>query len=322
MTASTWSGRKVLVTGGAGFVGSQLTKRLLREGASVLVLDDLFTGRVEQLGSHPNLQLVIGSVTDESLVREVVGQVDMVFHLAARNIIISTKDPRNDYETNIGGTLNVLLAVREQAGRISRVVYASSASVYGNPRYLPINEDDRINILSPYAASKYGGEMYCRAFTENFGLPTAIVRYSNVYGEGQSPTNPYCGVVAKFMEGAEHGRPFSIHGDGYQTRDYTYISDTVEATLQAGGQPQAQNQVFNVGTGIETSVLALAQEVNALYGGGLKTEHIERRDVDNVRRRVLNIEMARSHLRWIPQVSLAAGLKLTKGWLGTQRGSV
>jgi UDP-glucose 4-epimerase len=319
MTQFVWEGKRVLVTGGAGFVGSQLVKRLLSEGARVLVLDDLYTGREENLPRHSGLDLVIGSVTDEGMVQRVVGQAEVVFHLAARNIIVSTKDPRNDFETNIGGTLNVLLAAKAHPDQVTRVVYASSASVYGNPRYLPINEDDRINILTPYAASKYGGEMYCRAFTENYGIRTAVVRYSNVYGEGQSPANPYCGVVAKFMDAAEHGKPLCIHGDGYQTRDYTYVGDAVEATLRAGSSPQAENQVFNVGTGNETSVLALAQAVSGLYAGIPPIEHVERRDIDNVRRRVLNIEMARSRLRWIPEVPLAKGLELTKKWLAVER---
>ncbi len=303
------------MTGGAGFVGSQVTKRLLKEGAVVTVLDDLFTGRRENMGDHPQLHFVKGSVVDRQLVDQLVAQADHVFHLAARNIIVSTQEPWSDFETNIGGTLNVLLAARSHMERVRRVVYSSSASVYGNPRYLPINEDDRISILSPYASSKMGGENYCRAFSENYGVPTTIVRYSNVYGEGQSPTNPYCGVIAKFMDSAAQGKPLCIHGDGYQTRDYTYVSDAVEATLLAGSTVQAENQVFNVGTGMETSVLGLAQIINTLYGGGCEIVHIERRDIDNVRRRVLNIEMARSRLRWIPQVPLAKGLEMTKQWL-------
>jgi nucleoside-diphosphate-sugar epimerase len=169
---------KILVTGGAGFVGSNIVHRLLQDGATVIVLDDFYTGSEANLPlEHPRLEIIRGSVTDFDLVRDAVRRSTIVIHLAARNIIVSTKNPREDYEVNIGGTLNVLLAVRE-AG-IRRVVYSSSASVYGNPRYLPINEDDATNMLSPYAVSKFAGENYCKAFYESYGLSTAVVRYSN-----------------------------------------------------------------------------------------------------------------------------------------------
>ena len=139
-----------------------------------------------------------------------------VVHQAARNIIVSTPNPREDFEVNVGGTLNVLLAAQELG--VDRVVYASSASVYGNPRYLPINEDDAVNVLSPYAVSKYSGENYCRAFYETYGLSTAAVRYSNVFGPSQRSENPYAGVVAKFFESAMQGEAPRVHGDGEQTR--------------------------------------------------------------------------------------------------------
>ena len=186
-------------------------------------------------------------MTDAPLVRDLVADASVVFHMAARNIIASTKNPRDDFETNIGGTLNVLLAARDS--RPDRVVYTSSASVYGNPRSIPINEDDPLVLLSPYAVSKLGGENYCNAFHESYGLPVAVVRYSNVFGEGQRPDNPYCGVVSKFFAAAMAGEPLSIHGDGEQTRDYTYVDDAVAATLMAAIHPRAEGEVFNIGTG-------------------------------------------------------------------------
>jgi UDP-glucose 4-epimerase len=182
----------VTVTGGAGFIGSRTVRRLLNEGANVVVLDDFFTGSEGNLPVHdPKLEIVRGSVTQYELVRDVVKGVRFVLHLAARNIIVSTRNPREDFEVNIGGTLNILLAAREHA--TPRVVYASSCSIYGNPRYLPSNEDEGANMLSPYAVSKYAGENYCKAFYENYGLSTTAVRYSNVYGPGQSAANsPPC----------------------------------------------------------------------------------------------------------------------------------
>ncbi len=308
---SAFEGRRVLVTGGAGFVGGAVVRRLVGSGASVTVLDDLFTGRVEVL--PPEARFVEGSVTDGGLVDRLVAEADVVFHMAARNIIASTKNPRDDFATNIGGTLNVLMAAR--AAGTSRVVYTGSTSVYGNPRSIPINEDDAPVPLSPYAASKLGGENYCAAFHESYALPVSVVRYSNVFGEGQRPDNPYCGVVSKFFAAAYAGRPLSIHGDGQQTRDFTYIDDAVDATLLAAIAPRAIGEVFNVGTGIETSINELAMLVAQAAGRDVPIEHIDRRDIDNIRRRVVNIEKARRMLRWSPQVSLPHGLAMTARWL-------
>lgn len=309
--ADAMAGRRVLVTGGAGFVGAALVARLVAAGASVVVLDDLFTGREEAV--RAGARLVVGSVADEVLVQPLVAESDIVFHLAARNIIASTKDPRQDFATNIGGTLNVLLAAREHG--IDRVVYTGSTSIYGNPRSIPINEDDPAVTLSPYAVSKLGGEQYCMAFYESYGLPVSVVRYSNVFGIGQRPDNPYCGVIAKFFEAALAGRPIQVHGDGEQTRDYTFIDDAVDATLLAAIRPRAEGEVFNVGTGIETSVNDLAVEVGRAVGVPIEIVHIDRRDIDNIRRRVVNIEKARRMLRWSPQVTLSDGLARTAAWM-------
>jgi len=306
-----FAGRRVLVTGGAGFVGGRLVRNLVEQGARVTVLDDLFTGQAEIIPT--SAQFVRGSVTDEALVRELVADSSIVFHLAARNIIASTKNPRDDFETNIGGTLNVLLAARES--RPDRVVYAGSTSVYGNPRSIPINEDDPVTMLSPYAVSKMGGEHYCSAFYENFGVRIAIVRYSNVYGIGQRPDNPYCGVVSKFFASALAGEPLQIHGDGMQTRDFTYIDDAVDATLMAGIHPRAEGEVFNVGTGIETNVNALAEAIGQALDRPIEISHIDRRDIDNIRRRVVNIEKIRRMLHWTPQITLDRGLSETARWL-------
>lgn len=305
--------KRVLVTGGAGFVGANLVRRLCREGAQVTLLDDFFTGKLHNLyGLDGQYELVRGSVNDRALIHDLVARHELIFHLAARNIIASTKNPYEDFETNIGGTLNILLAARES--RPERVIYTSSVSVYGNPRYLPINEDDPVSLLTPYAVSKYAGEGYCRAFYESYDVPVVVVRYSNVYGPGQDPTNPYCGVVSKFMNRASMGAAPVIHGDGQQTRDFTYIEDAIEATLLAGLSAKAEGEVFNIGSGIETNVNTLAQMVLDLYGLELKPEHVDRRDIDNIRRRVLNIEKIRRVLRWTPHVTLAEGLRRTHQW--------
>jgi len=309
-----FAGRRVLVTGGAGFVGGRVVRRLVEQGAHVTVLDDLFTGRTEVLPTA--VQFVQGSVTDATLVRDLVADASVVFHMAARNIIASTRNPLDDFQTNIGGTLNVLMAARES--RPDRVVYTSSTSVYGNPRSIPINEDDPLVLLSPYAVSKLGGENYCGAFYESYGVPVAVVRYSNVYGPGQRPDNPYCGVVSKFFAAAWAGEPIQVHGDGEQTRDYTFVDDAVAATLMAAIHPRAEGEVFNVGTGIETSVNALAAGIAAAAGRKVEVQHVDRRDIDNIRRRVVNIEKIRRMLRWVPQVTLERGLAETAEWLARE----
>jgi UDP-glucose 4-epimerase len=305
------AGRRVLVTGGAGFVGCNLVRRLLRQDARVTVLDDLFTGVRENL-PPTGFEFVEGSVCDRAVVERLVGRSDVIVHAAARNILVSTRNPLEDYETNIGGTLHVLLAAR--AAGVDRIVYTSSTSVYGNPRYLPVNEDDHLSLLTPYAVSKLAGENYCMAFYESYGLPTTAVRYSNLYGPGQDPANPYCGVVARFTEALFAGRPPVVHGDGNQTRDFTYIDDAVEATLLAAVSERAVGEVFNVGTGVETRVNELALLLGRIVGSELVPEHHDRRDVDNIRRRVVNIEKTRRALRWVPEVTLEEGLRRTVEW--------
>lgn len=310
--------KKVLVTGGAGFVGSNLVNALVKEGADVTVLDDLFTGVKENIAVLKDIHFIEGTVTDYKLIEKLVKKADIVFNLAVRNIIVSTISPQLDFQVNTGGMFNVLQAARTQG--VEKVVYTSSASVYGNPRYLPINEDDRLSSLSPYAASKLSGETYCSAFYESYGVPVTAVRYSNVYGINQSPTNPYCGVVSKFFDRVMDGYAPYIHGDGEQTRDFTYVTDAVEATLLAALSPKSNGEIFNIASGKETSVNELASHIARLAGSGVAPVYVDKRDIDNIRRRVLNIEKIRRVLRWSPQVNLRTGIGLTYDWLRSLNG--
>ena len=305
--------KNVLVTGGAGFVGSRIVGQLLDAGANVRVLDDFSTGLRTNLPDGRPIDVVEGTVQSFDAVRSAMTDQDIVIHAAARNIVLSTRNPRDDFDVNIGGTLNVLLAGRELP--LSRIVYTSSCSIYGNPRYLPIAEEEPVNLLSPYAVSKFGGEGYCHAFYESYNLPTAVVRYSNVFGYGQSTDNPYCGVVAKFFEAGVANTSPQIHGDGEQTRDYTFVEDAVAATLAVAVSPRAIGQAYNVGTGRETSVNRLAALIAEITGSTATPTHVDRRDIDNIRRRVVNIEKIRRELRWIPSNTIEQGLKKTYEWL-------
>lgn len=309
----TLQNKKVLVTGGAGFVGSIIVKKLLNEGTRVTVLDNLFTGLISQIPKHPNVTFIEGDVEDMSIVDAVVKEHKLIIHAAAKNIIVSTKNPYNDFKTNIGGTLNILLAAKKYG--IDKLVYTGSASVYGNPESLPIKEDSLVYTLSPYAVSKLAGENYCIAFYESYELPCAVVRFSNVYGINQTPDNPYCGVVSKFFDSAMKGKPIQIHGDGEQTRDFTFVNDSALATIEALKNPKSTGMVFNTGTGIETSINDLAIKIIQITNSKSSIEYIDKRDIDNIRRRVVSIEQIRRVLRWTPQNTIEKGLQKTYEWL-------
>lgn len=316
-----YTGKKVLVTGGLGFIGTNLVLKLDSLPVSkIVVLDNLFTGQRRNLNLFSSkCTFVEGCVEDYRLLLDLVKQVNVVFHLAARNIIVSTKNPSADFDTNARGTFNLLEACR-QAGSVERVVYTSSASVYGNPTHLPVSENDAVYALNPYAASKASGESYCQAYFETYQVPTVIVRYSNVYGVHQSPAQPYSGVISKFIFSALRGDSLTIHGDGEQTRDYTFVDDTVLATVHAAWSPQAIGGTFNVGTGVEVSVNQLAHIIREAVAAEMGTSpvglvHVERRDIDNVRRRVMSIEQARRVLRWFPSFTLREGICRTIRWV-------
>jgi UDP-glucose 4-epimerase len=305
--------KNVLVTGGAGFVGSNIVGILLNKGAKVTVLDNLFTGSKDLLPDHKNLTFIEGDVCDDSLIEKLVQEFKLIIHAAAKNIIISTKNPYEDYETNIGGTLKWLIACKKYG--VEKFVYTGSASVYGNPSVIPIPESSAIYTLSPYAVSKLAGENYCISFYESYNLPTTIVRYSNVYGVNQDPNNPYCGVVSKFFEKALNNEPILIHGDGEQTRDFTYVNDTALATVEALTNSKSIGNIFNTGSGYEVSINTLAEKIIKLSGSKSTIQHIDKRDIDNIRRRAVNIEHIRRVLRWSPSYTLDKGLEATLNWI-------
>jgi UDP-glucose 4-epimerase len=311
-------GKKVLVTGGAGFVGSNVVKALVNEhGAEVSVLDDLFTGDMKHL-KDVDCTFINGSVEDVETVNKAIEGKEVVFHMAARNIIVSNKFPRQDLNVNVLGSFNVFDACRMH--NVERIVYTSTSSIYGNPTVIPISERDEKSFLSFYSGSKYAAEIYAKTFYEVFEMPIAIVRYSNVYGTNQSPSNPYCGVIGKFIEAAFKNETIRIHGDGEQTRDFTFITDAVSATIAAATYDRAVGSEYNIGTGVEISVNNLAELIIEKTGSKSVIEHIDKRDIDNIRRRVLNIEHIRHDLRYQPTVTIKQGIERTIDWYRADKG--
>ena len=300
-----------LVTGGAGFIGSHLVDELVRRQQRVKVLDDLSTGRLENLTQVlDDIELIEGDIRDQSAVRAAVKGVDYVPHQAAlASVAQSVADPLTTNEVNVTGTLNVLLAARD-AG-VKRVVFASSCAVYGDSPALPLNEEMPTRPLSPNAASKLAGEDYCLAFHEVFGLPTVSLRYFNVFGSRQDPTSPYSAVIPKFITAALNDEPLTIYGDGAQSRDSVYVSNVVSAVLLACQAPAAAGQVINISCGERYSLLDLESYLKPLLTGhSLCVEHLDPRPGD-VRHSQGDIQKARLLLSYEPLVDFEKGLAKT-----------
>jgi UDP-glucose 4-epimerase len=296
-----------LVTGGAGFIGSHLVEALIKRGGRVRVLDDFSTGRRENLRTVAGeIELVEGNVADFHIASHAVAGCDYVFHLAAiSSVQASLEDPQGTHRVNAGGTWNALNAARE-AG-VQRVVFASSAAVYGDHTALPLREQLAPHPLSPYAADKVAGEMYCRAFHASYGLPTVALRFFNVYGPRQDPGSPYSGVISIFAARMARGERPTIFGDGKQTRDFVYVADVVRAMLLACEREEAVGEVFNVAGGRQTSVRRLAEELNRALDTKLKPDFGPAREGE-VRFSQGDASRARQMLGWEARVSLREGL--------------
>lgn len=306
-------GKKVLITGGFGFVGHNLAKELIENhDCRVTIIDNLLNSSVSTLDKYASK---ITHINDSVITFDLslLDDFEIVFHLACIQIAHSSKDPFLDLETNAGSTLRMLEYYRWHQTKLEKFLYTSSASVYGNAQFGICSESGPSRTLSHYASSKYLGENYTLMYHKLYGIPTTSVRYSNVYGYGQSPSNAYCGVLGKFIHNALIGEPLRIFGDGQQTRDYTFITDAVNATVIAATHPSSNGEVFNVGTGIETSV---NQIVNLLHEKfpNINVEHVAPRDIDNIRRRYMDINLIQTKLGWEPVVSFEIGLDKTIEW--------
>lgn len=302
-----------LVTGGAGFIGSHLVEQLVRLRRPVRIFDDFSTGLEENLKPFPSVEIVRGSLTDPHAVFAAMDNVETVFHLGAMaSVAKSLEDPIGCHEVCATGTLNVLEAARRANAR--RVVYAASSSAYGSASD-PAGqcETTPLNTLSPYATAKLSGEFYCQAFASSYGLETVRLRFFNIFGPRQRADSPYSGVIAIFIAALAAGRTPIIHGDGGQTRDFTYVANAVSAMLKASEAPGVSGQVFNVGTGAAISVLDLVNCLNRLLDTNILPRHEPAR-VGDVRTSRANIQRIRESLNYEPLVNFEDGLRHTLAW--------
>lgn len=299
---------RVLVTGGAGFIGSHLVEQLLALGNRVRVMDNLSTGKRENLPRlHPALEFIGGDIRDRRTVAGCMRQIDAVFHLAAIASVQATMDdPVGAHETNLDGTLYLLDAAR-RAG-VRRFVYASSAAVYGDGLTPPVSEESPPRPVSPYAIDKLGGEYYLEHYHRKYRLNATSFRFFNVYGPRQDPGSPYSGVISLFLDRMARGEPLTVYGDGRQTRDFVYVGDLATLLAKALYQDGLAGETFNVGTGVESSLLELIAELEALSGRLLTVEHQEAR-LGDIRRSRADISRLRQRFGFAPATPLRVGLR-------------
>jgi len=299
--------KKVVITGGAGFIGSHLAELLLSRGYHIVIIDDLSTGKKENvtgLVRKDNVRFVQGSILDLHLLEETFNGVDLAFHLAAiPSVPRSLQNPLLTNEVNITGTLNVLLAARDN--NVKKVIYASSSSVYGDTPTLPKREDMIAYPQSPYALTKLVGEYYCHIFHRIYDLPTICLRYFNVYGPGQDSSSQYAAVIPIFVAKVLQDEPLIIYGDGEQSRDFTFVKDVTRANI-IGAESNACG-VFNIGRGENNTINNLAKTIARIMGKDLRSEYRPQRPGD-VKHSLADISKARA-IGYEPQYSLYKGLK-------------
>ncbi len=299
-----------LITGGAGFIGSHLVQELIRYQQDVRVLDNLSSGTRQNLeGVLDRIDLVDGDIRDLAAVQRAMKGVRYVLHQAALcSVPRSVEDPSSTNEINVQGTLNVLLAAR--GAGVERVVYASSSSVYGESHLRIQEEDQRPSPISAYAVSKFAGELYCRLFARLYGLETVILRYFNVFGPRQDPESEYAAVIPRFILQALRGEPIEVHGDGLQSRDFTFVTDIVQANLLAAKAPNVSGEVFNVGCGDSHAVMDIVFFLSKFLGIDIQWRKTPPRKGD-VRRTQADISKAKRLLGYEVEVEFPVGLALT-----------
>jgi nucleoside-diphosphate-sugar epimerase len=304
------SGRRALVTGGAGFIGSHIADRLVEDGWSVAILDDFSSGREENLARcRDRIELLRGDLRDRELVARGVRGAEVVFHQAAlASVSRSIAEPERTNDVNVAGTLGLLEAAR-RAG-VRRLVFAASSSAYGDAPTLPKVETMPANPMSPYALQKYAGEVYCGLYTRLYGFETVALRYFNVYGPRQDPRSEYAAVVPRFVMACLRSQPPRIYGDGEQTRDFTFVSDAVQANLLAADAPRASGAMVNIARGRRISLNRLLREILELTGAEVAPRHDPPRAGD-VRDSLADLGRAGELLGYAPAVDLREGLLRT-----------
>lgn len=308
---------KLLVTGGAGFIGSHIVEALVRRGDAVRVLDNLSTGKEENLiAVRDRIEFLQGDLQNPSDIAQAVAGIDIVFHQAAlRSVARSVDDPVTTNSVNVMGTLLLLESCRR--ANVKRMVYASSSSVYGDNQRYPQKEDLRPSPISPYAVSKLAGEHYCIVFSKTLGLETVSLRYFNVFGPRQRPESQYAAVIPQFMHAARQGISLEVHWDGRQSRDFTYIENVVQGNLLAASARGVAGDFFNIASGKCYSLLQLIHELEKLAGHPLQRKHTPQRQGD-VRKTLADIRKAKRLLHYQPQVNFQEGLRHTWEWSMSQ----
>lgn len=297
----------VLVTGGAGFIGSHLVERLLARGYRVRVLDDLSSGKRENLPVHDELEFIEGDIRDARLVKRCMPEIDACVHLAAiASVQASMDDPLRTHQVNFDGTLNLLEAGREHG--VPRFLYACSAAVYGDSAVSPVPEETPPKPLSPYAVDKLSGEHYLMHYHRVHGLAATSFRFFNVYGPRQDPSSPYSGVISIFTECLARNRPVTLYGDGTQTRDFIYVEDLANLLARAVQDKQGAGGVFNVGTGTRHSLLQLLAYLEKLSGRRMERRHEPARPGD-IQHSCADISRLASAFGHVPVTSFEQGLK-------------
>jgi nucleoside-diphosphate-sugar epimerase len=311
---------RYLVTGGAGFIGSNIVDELLRRDHEVVVLDDLSTGKDENLAeARERVDFRTESITDLAAVHSACRGVDCVIHLAARTSVPrSVKDPLETNRVNIDGTLNVLLAARD--AKVRRFVYAASSSAYGETPTLPKVETMPPQPISPYGVTKYVGELYTQVFGRVYGLENVSIRYFNVFGPRQDPTSQYSGVLSRFMLALIEGRSPVVFGDGEQSRDFTYVANVVDETLRACAAPGASGMVLNGGTGDRVTLNQVLKLLENITGNKIQAKYDPPRTGD-IRDSQADITQARKVLGYEPRVQFEEGLKRTWEWYRSTYGT-
>jgi nucleoside-diphosphate-sugar epimerase len=304
---------RYLVTGGAGFIGSNTVDELVRRGHGVVVLDDLSSGKEDNLAEvRSKITFMKGSITDIEVVQKAMLQADYVIHLAARTSVPrSVKDPVDTNRINVDGTLNVLVAARDN--KVKRVVFAASSSAYGDTPTLPKSEDMQPLPISPYGVSKYVGELYAQTFGRCYGLENVSLRYFNIFGPRQDPDSPYSGVLSRFSAAFLDSTPPVVFGDGEQTRDFTYVDNAVQANVLACEAPSASGRTFNIGTGHAVSLNQVLRMLQTASGKTLETKYEPPRDGD-IRDSLADIRLAKEFLGYEPTVLFEEGLERTYSW--------